>query len=70
MRRTYPRIGHNTFNGHYQSLMYAGLRTSDTLHKKDCRVGPELFGTSENPQNANFAKTEFYEVQSAPVQYL
>jgi len=29
---------HNT-GGDYESLMYAGLRTSKTLHKKLCRIG-------------------------------
>ena len=38
--------------------MYIGLRISDTLHKKACRIGPGLCGTSENAQNANFAKIE------------
>jgi phage FluMu gp28-like protein len=28
--------------------MYVGLRTSDTLHKKFCSIGPRLCGTSEN----------------------
>jgi hypothetical protein len=28
--------------------MYERLRISDTLHKKPCRIGPGLCGTSEN----------------------
>src|SRR5215208_4070341 len=36
--------------------MYVGLRTSDTLHKKPCRIGPGLCGTSENSVNAKFGR--------------
>jgi hypothetical protein len=32
---------HNTV-GYYHCLMYIGLRTSDTLHKKPCCIGPGL----------------------------
>ena len=45
--RTYPRKGHDT-NRYYQGLMYSGLRAADTLHKKPCRIGLGLCGTSEN----------------------
>jgi len=38
----YLERGHNTSNANYQNLMYAGLRISDTLHKKPCRTGPGL----------------------------
>jgi hypothetical protein len=33
-----PRKGHNTSNRYYRVLMYIGLCTSDTLHKKPCRI--------------------------------
>jgi hypothetical protein len=33
---------------YYRSLMYIGLRTSDTLHKKPYRIGSGLCRTSEN----------------------
>jgi hypothetical protein len=32
---------------YYRSLMYIGLRTSDSLHKKLCRIGPGLCITLE-----------------------
>jgi hypothetical protein len=34
--------------------MYTGLCTSDTLHKKCCRIGPGLCGTSENTYSTTF----------------
>jgi hypothetical protein len=37
---------HDTFSAYYHNLMYAGLRTSDTLRKKPCRIGPGLCETS------------------------
>jgi hypothetical protein len=40
--------------------MYIGLPTSDTLHKKLCRIGPGLCGTSENHQKAKFAEILFH----------
>jgi hypothetical protein len=33
--------------------MYAGVGTSDTVHKKPCRIEPELCGTSENSHSAH-----------------
>src|SRR5918995_1277483 len=39
VRRACPIRGQNTAEREYQRLMYAGPRTSDTLHKKPCRVG-------------------------------
>jgi hypothetical protein len=48
------------FEGYYLFLMYVGLRTSDTLHKKPCRIGPGLCGTSENAHNAKFAEFIFH----------
>jgi hypothetical protein len=45
--------------------MYAGLRIPNTLHKKPCRIGPGLGGTSENAQNANFALSAFCEFRVA-----
>ena len=39
--------------------MYIGLRTSDTLHKKSCRIGPGLCGTSENTYSPTLG--EYYE---------
>ena len=33
------RGSHNTYLRYYQSLMYIGLPTSDTLHKKPWRIG-------------------------------
>jgi len=42
--------------------MYIGLRISDTLHKKACRIGPGLYGTSENPQKAKFVEFLFPDV--------
>jgi hypothetical protein len=49
-RRAYPR-GHNTAERYYRSLMYFGLRTSDTLHKKSCRIGAGVCGTSATEQS-------------------
>ena len=43
--------------------MYVELRTSDTLHKKPCRIGPGLCGTSENSLNANFGELRKVEIQ-------
>jgi hypothetical protein len=40
--------------------MYIGLRTSDTLHKKSCRIGSGLGGTSENSVMANFREFTFW----------
>jgi hypothetical protein len=51
--------GHNTSCGYYRSLMYIGLRTTDTLHKKFCHLGPRLCGTSENFGNAKFYELPF-----------
>jgi hypothetical protein len=34
--------GHNTACRYYRSLMYIGLRTYDTLHKKARWIGPGL----------------------------
>jgi hypothetical protein len=34
--------------------MYAGLRTSETLHKKPRRIGPGICATSENAPYAKF----------------
>src|SRR5829696_202191 len=48
------RRGHNTFSRYYQSLMYAELRTFETIRKKPCRIGPGLCGTSENSSTKNF----------------
>src|SRR5215213_4602483 len=36
--------------------MYIRLGPSDTLHKTNCCIGPGLWGTSENAENANFAE--------------
>ncbi len=60
VRRTYPRRGHNTLGRYYQSLMYDRLRTSETLHKKPCRIGAGLCGTSENVGKAKFAEFTFH----------
>jgi hypothetical protein len=57
-RRAYPGRGHNTAGRHYQSPMYAGLRTSETLHKKFCRIGPWLCIMLA----VNFREFFFYEV--------
>src|SRR5829696_2393572 len=62
IRSALPRSGHNKVGGYYRSLTYIRLGPSDTLHKTNCCIGPGLWGTSENPQNANFAFTEFCEV--------
>jgi hypothetical protein len=43
----YPMRDHNTSSVYYQNLMYGELRISDTLHKKPCRIGPGLCGTSD-----------------------
>jgi capsular polysaccharide biosynthesis protein len=51
VRRGCPRRGHNTSSRCYRFLMYIGLRTSDTLHKKPCRIGPEI------PESIDFAPT-------------
>src|SRR5215211_6886737 len=40
--RVYPGERHNTSGRYYQRLMYIGLRTSDTLHKKPCHIGQGL----------------------------
>jgi hypothetical protein len=40
--------GHNTSSAYYHNLMYVELRISDALHKKPCRIGSGLCGTSEN----------------------
>ena|SRR5215216_1413207 len=45
--------GHNT-GGYYQCLMYDVLRTSNTLHKKPCRIALVLCGTSENTPYRKF----------------
>ena len=45
--------GHNTCR-YYQCLMYVGLRTFGSLHKKTCRIGPGLCGTSENSSSRTF----------------
>jgi hypothetical protein len=47
--------GHNTSGGYYLILMYIGLRTPDTLHKKPWRIGSGLCGTSENAQKRKFS---------------
>ena len=41
-------------------LMYAGLRTSETLHKKPRRIGPGICATSENTPYAKFAEYLFH----------
>jgi hypothetical protein len=48
--------GRNRAARYYQSLMYIGLRTCDTLHKKPCRIGSGLCGTSENPTSTSFGE--------------
>jgi hypothetical protein len=53
----------NTYLRCYQYLMYIGLRTSDTLHKKFCRTGLGLCGASENCVHAKFAEIPFYELR-------
>jgi hypothetical protein len=40
--------------------MYIGLGTSDTLHKKTCRIGPELRGELDS---ANFRESPNGEVR-------
>jgi hypothetical protein len=49
-------------SAHYWTLMYIGLPTSDTLHKKPCRIGPGIMTILQpdfrERQNAKFA--EFY----------
>ena len=52
--------GRNRAARYYQSLMYIGLRTCDKLHKKPCRIGSGLCGTSENAQKAKFAEFHFH----------
>jgi hypothetical protein len=46
VRRAYPG-SHNTSERYYRNLMYIGLRISDTLQKKACRIGPGLCAPSE-----------------------
>jgi hypothetical protein len=55
-RSAYLRRDHNTAGGYYRSLMYDRLRTSDALHKKPCRIGSGLWGTSEKFGWTNFAE--------------
>src|SRR5215208_5730582 len=50
------RRGHNTFSRYYQSVMYAELRTFETIRKKPCRIGPGLCGTSENSSSTSLAE--------------
>jgi hypothetical protein len=40
--------------------MYTRLGPSYTLHKTTYCIGPELCGTSENPQKAKFAEFQFH----------
>jgi hypothetical protein len=47
------RRGHNTSSVYYQNLMYAGVRISDALHKKFCRIEPGLCGSSENSNSTH-----------------
>src|SRR5215207_2671525 len=62
----YPRRGHKTSERYYPSLMYGGLRTSDTLHKKLCRIGSVLCATSENSVKAKFAEPDSTQVADRP----
>jgi hypothetical protein len=41
----FHRLSVSCLSASYVSI---GLHTSDTLHKKPCRIGPGLCGTSEN----------------------
>ena len=50
-------------SGYYQRLMYAGLRTSETLHKKTFRIGSEICATSL-PANAESIGSFAHEVDS------
>src|SRR5829696_1651712 len=64
-RRAHPR-GHNMSSAYYHNLMYVGLRTSDTLHKKPCCIGPGLCAihpSAWNINSANFAFWGFSEVR-------
>ena len=45
---------------YYLNLMYGGLRTSDTIHKKSCRTGPGIYATSENVGYAKFGESTFH----------
>jgi hypothetical protein len=45
--RAYPMRGQDT-GRYYLGLMYDGLLTSETLHKKPFRIGLGLYRTSEN----------------------
>src|SRR5215216_2980585 len=56
IRSALPRSGHNKVGRYYRSLMYIRLGPSDTLDKTNCCIGPGLWGTSENPQNANLGE--------------
>jgi hypothetical protein len=40
--------------------MYIGYAPPDTLHKKPCRIGPGLCGTSEDGGKAKFAEFLFH----------
>jgi len=63
LRASPSKKGHNTARSYYQSLMYAELRISDTLHKNPCRTGPGLCRTSENGGQTNFAEFFFCELR-------
>ena len=54
----------NTYLRCYQYLMYIGLRTSDTLHKKFCRIGlGAVRSFRELRAHAKFAEIPFYELR-------
>src|SRR5918994_3103477 len=56
IRSALPRSGQNTVGRYYRSLMSTRIRISDTLHKKPCRIGPELCGTSENSSSTHLGE--------------
>jgi hypothetical protein len=45
--------------------MYVRLCTSDTLHKKPCRIGSGLCGTSENAHKAKIVELPKAEFRNA-----